>query len=89
MDEPDLFSDFDLEEVQRAKGISITNEPVFDTAKSDTSSDKGSKSSKMDKESESKRDNDTEHHEEQEHEHELELRSVKVHYPASLKPVKS
>jgi len=74
MDEPDLFSDFDLEEVQRAKGISITNEPVFDTAKSDTSSDKGSKSSKMDKESESKRDNDTEHHEEQEHEHELELR---------------
>ena len=77
MDEPDLFSDFDLEEVQRAKGIAITSEPVFDTAKSDTSSDKGSKSSKMDKDhnssSSDKKDNDH-HHNDEDHEHEVDLR---------------
>ena len=74
LDEPDLFSDFDLEEVQRAKGISIsTNENVFETPKSDTSSDKGSKvsnSSKVEKEHK-KDDIDDEKKDEQE---ELDLR---------------
>ena len=76
LDEPDLFSDFDLEEVQRAKGISIsTNENVFETPKSDTSSDKGSSkvsnSSKVEKEDKKEEINDDEKKDEQE---EVDLR---------------
>ena len=60
MDEPDLFSDFDLEEVKEVLGISNAKEPIFDTNKSDTSSDKGSKASSSKAEKEDKKNDEDE-----------------------------